>query len=225
MLKPQYAENWDASLEYYFKPVGVFSVGYFRKDISDFIVTGQIGVIGSGPDNGFGGRYSGYTLNSSFNAGEAKVNGWEFNYNQALSMLPGIFKGTSIFANYTYLTTNGDYGETAVRSTSDVVGFYPRTGNAGLNYKLKKFGASASVNYTGQYLATYAADASRLRYRFERYIVNFGLTYDLSRRFSFFADLQNAFNEPNSVYRYKESQVERITTAGTTMVFGVSGRF
>lgn len=224
-LKPQYSENIDLSLEYYMKPVGVFSVGYFIKDLQDFIVTGQIGVIGTGADNGFGGRYAGYTLNSSFNGGTAKVKGWEFNYNQTLSMLPGALKTLSVFANYTYLTTDGDYGETGTRSTSDVVGFYPRTGNAGLNWKYGKLGLSGSVNYTGQYLATYAADASRLRYRFERSIVNFGATYNLSRTVNFFVDLQNAFNEPNSFYRTNESRVERITTAGTTMVFGITGRF
>ncbi|MCR6630391.1 MAG: TonB-dependent receptor [Magnetospirillum sp.] len=224
-LKPQYSENIDLSLEYYFKPVGVFSVGYFTKSIEDFIVTGQIGVIGTGMDNGFDGRYAGYMLNSSFNGGKATVDGWEFNYSQALSMLPGVLKGTTIFANYTYLTTEGDYGTGANRSTSEVAGFYPKTGNAGITWKHGKFGASATVNYTGQYLATYSADQSRLRYRFERYITNFGFTYNLSRSLSFFADVQNAFNEPNSFYRYREDQVERITTAGTTLLIGVSGRF
>ncbi|WP_438480071.1 TonB-dependent receptor [Oleiharenicola lentus] len=221
-LKPQYSENWDASLEYYFKPVGVFSVGYFRKNLADYIVTG---LIGKGEDLGYTGDRASYDLFSSFNGGSATVKGWEFSYSQTLSMLPSVLKTLSIFANYTYLTTDGDYGETGVRSTSEVAGFYPRTGNAGLNWKYRKLGLSASVNHTGVYLATYAADASRLRYRFERNIVNFGATYNLNRTVNFFADLQNAFNEPNSFYRYKESQVERITTAGTTIVFGINGRF
>ena len=55
--------------------------------------------------------------------------------------------------------------------------------------------------------------------------MNFGFTYNLNRQLNFFVDLQNAFNEPISYYRYRESQVERITTAGTTMLFGVTGRF
>ncbi len=224
-LKPQHAENWDVALEYYLKPVGVISIGYFMKDIEDFIVTGQIGVVGSGADNGFGGRYEGYMLNSSFNGGVAKVRGWEFNYTQQLTMLPGILSGLGAFANYTYLTTSGDYGTAGARSTDDVAGFYPETGNAGLTFKYRSFGASASVNYTGSYLASYSADASRLRYRFDRTIVNFGVNYYLGKGTSVFADLQNAFNEPSEFYRYTESQVERITTAGTTLVVGITGRF
>jgi iron complex outermembrane receptor protein len=224
-LLPQYSENFDISLEYYLKPVGVFSVGYFTKRLSDFIVTGQIGVVGSGPDNGFGGRYDGYSLNSTYNAGTATVDGWEFNFSQALTMLPGVLKGTTVFANYTYLTTEGDYGTGDNRSTNEIAGFYPRTGNAGINWKYGKFGASASVNHTGKYLATYSADQSRLRYRFERNIVNFGFTYSMSRSANFFLDVQNAFNEPNSFYRYREDQVERITTAGSTILLGITGRF
>lgn len=224
-LKPQHAENWDATIEYYFKPVGVISAGYFIKDIEDFIVSGQIGVVGTGADNGFGGRYEGYTLNSSYNGGTAKVRGWEFNYTQQFSKLPGILSGLGAFANYTYLTTSGDYGTAGARSTNEVAGFYPKTGNAGLTFKYRAFGLSASVNYTGKYLATYSADASRLRYRFDRTIVNFGTTYNLGRGLSIFADLQNAFNEPVRFYRAKTNQVERITTAGTTILLGVSGRF
>ncbi|HWL16509.1 MAG TPA: TonB-dependent receptor [Opitutus sp.] len=224
-LGPQYAQSVDLSLEYYFKPVGVFSVGYFTKDLSDFIVTGQIGVVGAGPDNGFGGRYEGYALNSTFNGGKAKIEGWEFNFSQTLTMLPGLLKGTTVFANYTYLTTSGDYGESGARSTNEIAGFVPRTGNAGLSWKHGRFGLSGSINYTGDYLSNYSADPSRLRYRYERSIVNFGFTYNLNRQLNFFVDLQNAFNEPISYYRYRESQVERITTAGTTMLFGVTGRF
>jgi len=39
-LLPQTAENWDATLDYYFEPVGNFSIGWFRKQIKDYIVGG-----------------------------------------------------------------------------------------------------------------------------------------------------------------------------------------
>ena len=43
-LKPQYAENFDLSLEYYFEPAGVLSVGWFHKDITDFISRGNTAI-------------------------------------------------------------------------------------------------------------------------------------------------------------------------------------
>jgi len=65
-LLPQTAENWDATLEYYFEPVGNVSVGWFHKTIKDYIVSGIIGpTIGTGPNNGFDGEYAGFTTVST----------------------------------------------------------------------------------------------------------------------------------------------------------------
>jgi len=38
-LRPQYADNYDVGLEYYFKPVGLLSAGAFHKEIKNFIYT------------------------------------------------------------------------------------------------------------------------------------------------------------------------------------------
>ena len=54
-LLPQMSENWDATLDYYFEPVGDISIGWFHKRITDYIVSGIAGsTIGTGPDNGYG---------------------------------------------------------------------------------------------------------------------------------------------------------------------------
>ena len=37
-LLPQMATNWDATLDYYFEPVGNLSIGWFHKKIKDYIV-------------------------------------------------------------------------------------------------------------------------------------------------------------------------------------------
>ncbi|MEO6244119.1 MAG: carboxypeptidase regulatory-like domain-containing protein, partial [Opitutaceae bacterium] len=68
-LLPQTAKNWDASLDYYFEPVGNISVGWFHKEIRDFIVNGiASGTIGTGTDNGYAGEFGGFTRLSSANA-------------------------------------------------------------------------------------------------------------------------------------------------------------
>ena len=77
-LRPQTSTNWDATLEYYFEPVGNLTIGWFHKTIRDFIVSGiSSGTIGTGRDNGFDGEYGGFTRLSSANAGTAYVQGWE----------------------------------------------------------------------------------------------------------------------------------------------------
>lgn len=224
-LKPQTAENWDLSLEYYFEPVGQLSVGYFRKDIADYIVTRTIGTIGAGADNGFNGSYAGYEISGPSNAGNAKIDGWELNYQQQFTFLPGVLRGLGFSANYTKLKTSGDYGDTGARSTSDVARFTPESANAGLTYSYKRFGARVMYNYVSATLWDYSADASRLRYRDERELVNLSTTYQLRRGLTLSLDLANVFNAPQDFYRYAANRLERSTFNGTSVTVGVSGRF
>lgn len=222
---PQYSENIDLSLQYYLRPAGIISVGYFRKDIKDYILTTDIGIVGVGADNGFEGSYAGYTLRSSTNAGDAKVNGWEFDYRQQLTFLPGWMQGFTIAGNFTVLSTEGDFGGGAVRSDKEVAGFIPRTGNASLTYAHGKYRFSALLNYTGNYLNTFNATPQRNIYREERTIVNFGASYQWKPSLSFFVDVTNAFNEPQKTYIGYEDRPQRIIHTGQALVFGISGRF
>jgi len=224
-LKPQTSENWDASLEYYFEPVGQFSIGYFRKDLKDFLVTRTIGVVPTGNDNGFSGDFAGFEVNGRSNAGTATVDGWEVNYQQQFTFLPGVLRGLGFSANFTKLETSGDYGETGVRSTSDVARFTPETANVALNYKYRNYGARVSYNYTGKALWDYSSDPSRLRYRDAREIVNLGLTYQLRRGITLAVDFTNLFNAPQEFFRGFSDRLERATFNGTTITFGISGRF
>jgi TonB-dependent receptor len=101
-LKPQTAENWDFALDYYFEPVGNLSLGWFHKSIEDYFVTGvEMGRVGTGTDNGFGGDYQGAKLLTRSNLGSAVVQGWEFNYQQQFTFLPGPLRGLGFSANYT----------------------------------------------------------------------------------------------------------------------------
>ena len=222
---PQYSENIDVSLQYYLRPAGVVSLGYFRKDIEDYILTTDIGIVGVGADNGFEGSYPGYRLLASRNAGQAKVNGWEFDYRQQLTFLPDWLQGFAVSANYTFLSTEGDFGGGTVRSDKEVAGFIPLTGNAGLTYGRGKYRFSAQLNYTGNYLATFSATPQRNIYRAERTIVNFGLGYQWKPAVSFFLDLANAFNEPQQAYIGYENRQQRVINAGQAVTFGVNGRF
>lgn len=226
-LKPQHAENWDAGLEYYFEPVGQVSVGWFRKDISDFITSVTGGTVGSGPDNGFNGDFVGYEIRTTANGGHAKVDGWEFNYQQQFTFLPGFWRGLSFSANYTKLETSGDYGELAPRTTTtDVARFIPETANARLAYSYGRFGFNILYNRQSAYLQDYnATDASRLRYRMARELVNVGLSYRIHRNITISVDAANVFNNPQEFYRGVSDRLERSTTNGVALVVGLRGRF
>ncbi len=225
-LKPQTAENWDATLEYYFEPVGNFSVGWFHKTIEDYLVTNfEIGTVPTGTDNGYNGEYGGYTLRSTINAGTATVQGWEFSYQQQFTFLPSYFKGLGFSANYTVLKTQGDFGGSAVRSTGEVADFIPETGNLSLSYRYRKFSARVLLNFTSRYLDAFSATSARNQWRFSRTMTNLGFSYQVRPAVSLTCDVSNLFNEPVSWYRGIPDQMERTIITGTTLTFGVSGRF
>lgn len=220
-LKPQETENYDLSLEYYFEPAGVFSVGVFRKDITDFL-SRTSDEIDAGPGNGFGGDFAGFVLNTTLNQGKAKVEGWEINYNQRLTMLPRPFNGLQLFGNYTYLKTSGVYREGA----AELAGFVPRTANAGVSFRWRKLEARGAWRYTGDQLRSYNALVHQQnRFRpVESIDLNF--LYQFSARFGFFFDVINLKDKwPENYTGRDRGRITFSDSYGTRYNAGVSGRF
>ncbi len=226
-LRPQQAKNWDASLEYYFEPVGVLSASWFRKTIRDYIVRGiNQGTVAAGSDNGFNGEYPGFTLLTSANAGSATVEGWEFSYQQQFTFLPGLLKGLGASANYTWLETHGDFGGVVSRGTDEVPGFVPRTANYGLTWRHRHLSARVAMNYVGRHLTNFTATGSgRNLYRFSRQIVNIGVGYHFRPWLNLTLDVSNLFNEPEAFYRGIPDQMRSTNIPGTTITLGMNGRF
>lgn len=224
-IGPQYARNTDLSLEYYFSQAGVISAGYFKKKIKDYIITTQVGIVGEGANNGFDGLYAGYTLSSTVNGGTAEVEGWEFNYRQQLTFLPGLLRGIGLSANYTELKTVGNFGSGPVLQTSAVAGFIPRTANGTLTYNFRKFGVRVAMAYNGEYLSTYNASPSARYYRMPLKTVNAGLTYRWSPRVTLYCDATNVMDKPLTFYRYVPSQFRQSQKMQTALIMGVSGRY
>ncbi|MBI5766501.1 MAG: TonB-dependent receptor [Verrucomicrobia bacterium] len=226
-LLPQTARNWDATLEYYFEPVGNLTVGWFHKEIRDYIVSGiDSGTIGTGADNGFNGEYPGWTMLTSANAGTAIVQGWEFSYQQQFTFLPGLLKGLSGLVNYTLLDTHGNFGGAARRETGQIPNFVPRTANASLTWRYRAFSTRLLVNYAGTFLTAYnATSPARNLYRLERTLVNLGFSYQLRPSLTLTLDIDNLNNVPQQRYRGVPTNVEYFNYPGTTLTAGVSGRF
>ncbi len=226
-LSPQYGDNFDLSLEYYFEPVGLVSIGGFQKDLADFIFMDEGGVVGSGPSNGYEGQYEGYTILMQSNGGSARIRGLELAYQQELTFLPEILSGLGVFANYTRLSTEGNYGGSTERSSNQVARFVPESANAGLSYKRGRFNGRILVNHVGEHLFTYSADPSRLRYKMDRTVTNLSLNYRLRRGISLYCDFNNLFQEPQRYYigLGKKDRLQSFVNNGPTINFGVSGNF
>ncbi len=227
-LLPQNAKNWDASIEYYFEPSGSFSVGWFHKSISDFIVGAQeTGVVDAGAENGFEGLYEGYKILQSVNAGTAVAQGFEFSYQQQFRFLPGLLKTLRLSANFSVTNAHGDFGTVgAYRGNGEIAGFIPRTGNLALSWDYKKFGVSMSYNYTSLNIRSYNGTApSRNQYLAPRDLINLNLRYQLPRNLTLNFGVANLFNEPQRYFRGVPDQLETFLINGTTITAGLEGRF
>ncbi|HUR57806.1 MAG TPA: TonB-dependent receptor [Opitutaceae bacterium] len=226
-LKPQYADSYDLSLDYYFEPSGLVSVGAFRKDIRDFIHSVNGGRIPGGANNGFGGQYEGYELSTNANGGHARIRGLEFAYQQQFSFLPGFWRGFGFFGNYTYLQTSGDYGRTGTAVTAgELEDFTPRTANLGLSYIGHRWTIRVKYNYTATRLASFNSLVERRLYWLGYRQTDLNIKYDLTPHFSVFADVINVFDTPTQdQYYYIESRAKRSELFAPAIKFGVSGRF
>ncbi|MBI4623335.1 MAG: TonB-dependent receptor [Verrucomicrobia bacterium] len=226
-LLPQTAQNWDATLDYYFEPVGNLSVGWFHKTIKDYIVSGiNAGIVETSTDNGYNGEYGGFTRLTTSNAGTAIVQGWEFSYQQQFTFLPGLLKGFSGSANYTILDTHGKFGGTAYQGTGQVAGFIPRTGNVSLSWRYRDFSTRVLYNFTGEHITSYSAASPALNfYRFARKTVSLGMAYRVRANLNLTLDISNLFNEPQRLYTGIPDRMRSTIINFTTITCGMNGRF
>jgi len=225
-LRPQYSNSFDATAEYYFEPVGVFSVGVFLKEINDFIFNTTGTFIGSGPDNGFNGEYEGFELRSQANGGFARIRGWEANYRQQFTFLPGWLAGFGALANYTWLETRGDYGGAGVQTTATLANFTPRAANVGISYIRGKFNIRLTYGMAGETLLAYNAQQHLRRYRLQGNRLELKTRYPIGRRLDVYLDVYNVTNDKlRDVFAVPDRPRSILDRNDPQIHFGINGRF
>ncbi len=235
-LEPRRSKNYDLSLEYYFEPVGVISVGVFQKNIKNYDVSAvwditpeEAADLGAQPAPG---DDTPWRVTSRINAGDGQVRGIELNYSQQLSFLPGAARGLGIFSNFTYLETEGTFDRTGTGSqppekTNRLQGFIPRTANAGLSYIYHKYDLRLSWNYTDDWPENTPTDPATAKIRGSRWTMDFTGKYRLSQRLTLFADLVNLTSNHGKKYRgYGEPHLRNETNAlGFLLTGGITATF
>jgi len=223
-LKPQYSQNFDATAEYYFEPVGMVSVSAFLKEISDFQFTDSSQFVGPGAGNGFEGQYEGYRITTARNGGSARYRGIEVAYQQQFTFLPGIWRGFGFSANYTQLSTKGDYGGATV--TTQVAGFVPKTGNVALTYLGYGWNLRLNAVWRDTYLITNSANPALVVYQEPKMQINLKTRYTFSRKVSVFCDIENLNKSPiTETYAGTKDRPTQTRIVVAKVVAGVTGRF
>ncbi|WP_249352242.1 MULTISPECIES: TonB-dependent receptor [unclassified Rudaea] len=144
-LKPTKSNNYDATLEWYFSPVGSLSGGVFYREIDGYIQNYVTDVV-------IGGEK--YQLSSPQSAGRGHLAGAELAYQQTFDFLPGIWSGLGAQINYTYIdgsTVTPQYigGPSVIAPLQNVS---KNNYNVVLFYEKYDISARLAYNYRSRYI-------------------------------------------------------------------------
>jgi TonB-dependent receptor len=225
-LQPWHADNYDLSLEYYTRQGGSFSVGLFRKQITDFFGSAvRTATLADTVELGLDPRYVGWTITSRFNSGDARISGAEFSATHSLAPLGGWARHLSAFANGTKLKLEGNQGASFAE-------FIPENLNWGISFSRKPVIFMARWNYrgrqTGAAIPALGPDAFTGEDRHTTLDVN--TEYRISKTMSLFVNIQNVFNSPIITLAYgpeTPDYARRLLTSisGMTISLGIKGNF
>jgi TonB-dependent receptor len=171
-LDPYISDQIDVALTWYMEDVGMISLGYFYKDIEDFIQKTTSNGPYPDPDSPDGSCYMDiegaelvddngcviFEIATPRNGESATVKGWELNVQRDFDFLPGILANTGIVANYTYTeseadTINPDTGE-VLEIPLPFPGLSEDAYNVILYYEDDRLDVRVSYNYRDDYLAS-----------------------------------------------------------------------
>jgi TonB-dependent receptor len=173
-LKPMNAQQYDASLEYYFSATGSVSFAVFHKTLSGYFLTATTNESYAPNKNGGTGANYVFETTRTMNGGKGSVEGFEFAYQQFFDSLPGFWAGFGLQANYTKIYNHG--GGNAVQNVNEEA----QRNNHGI----------ANLPIEGM-----SNDSANLALLYAKYGVDFRLAYNWRSRYLMTSSAANV-NQP-----------------------------
>ena len=101
-LKPTTSRQLDLTAEWYFSPVGSFTVAVFNKQLKDIIIN-QMSTYQMADNTG---KLWDFKITSPINGARGRARGIELAYQQYFDKLPGWMSGFGTQANFTFVDSN-----------------------------------------------------------------------------------------------------------------------
>ncbi|SDD90477.1 TonB-dependent receptor [Riemerella columbipharyngis] len=215
-LKSSYSHNYDFMAEYYFKSVGIISLGGFYKKINNFIYDYRDSQYNY---DKFAKDFSDienqldpgevYSYSQSRNGQSVSVYGFEASLQRQLDFLPGLLSHLGVYLNYTYTKSvaKGIYSSGGVlREGLMLPGTAPNIFNASLSWENKRFLARVSLNHTSAYLDELGDSSFYDRYYDKQTFLDANASFAITRRMRVFVEANNLTNQP---LRYYQGQYAR----------------
>ncbi|HEY9236313.1 MAG TPA: TonB-dependent receptor [Phenylobacterium sp.] len=100
-LEPEISDNISIRVAKYFEPVGLIAFNYYRNSVKGLFQTEEL----TADEFGYTGQeYAGYTFRTTrtVDGQSIKIEGYELEFNHALSYLPGALSGLTVRGSYTH---------------------------------------------------------------------------------------------------------------------------
>jgi TonB-dependent receptor len=234
-LKPWTADNVDLRLTYYNKTGGYIGLGLFTKRVKNIIATydtppltaADIAALDAAyPDLNLGPDAENYTLHTSVNAGNGRLDGAELELRQSLDhFLPRWAHGFRIYGSSTYSNPKGPQ--------SDIFSNQAWRDKLNLSFSRRKFSANIGYTMNGEKIEDDLITSnghSGQQVSVRQNLIEFNVTYSLTRWARLFAGATNITDERRArEQRYPGrpgySTMTSSNTFGKTYTIGVTGSF
>ena len=164
-LKPTTAKNIDASVEWYFAPVGSVTLALFYKELNDVAANTTARL----PFTNNGATFSALVTTPGNSDQTGKIKGFEVGYQQFYDFLPAPFDGLGVNANFSYIDSKGVPQNTLSATDPDVgagrvttvdtsklplQGLSKHNANFALIYEKQKISARLAYSWRSDFLLT-----------------------------------------------------------------------
>jgi TonB-dependent receptor len=185
-LQPYQASNWDFSLEYFPKGVGVVSLGLFRKDIRRFVFTQRlVDALPGGAD-----------LELPLNGDRAHIQGLEAEWQYQFLSAPAPFDGFGFAVNVTLTDGEAKPGAARPGETIRFLGQSDLLYNAALTYEKNGLFLRLAANFRSDYILLYGGDRNSDVYVEDGFRLDASASYKFSDRITVFAEASNLTDDP-----------------------------
>ncbi|MFC0253478.1 TonB-dependent receptor [Massilia consociata] len=210
LLKPFRAKTFDSSFEYYFGKNAFVGLGLFQKNIDTYIqsLRNNVAFRDTGlplsllPSN-FNGEEI-FAVTAPINTDGGKLKGFELNYQQPFTFLPGWGKNFGTVLNYTKVSSKIEYAISPTstdRIVDDLLNLSPKSWNATLYYDDGKFSARVSGAKRSSFLTRVPGQNNNdVEGKNETFNVDLSISYKWSDQLEFTLEGINLTNEASDQF-------------------------
>ena len=235
-LEPFRAKTFDLGAEWYFGKGAFLGVGYFYKDIDTYIQAlrqnmpyNQTGLpLSLLPSNFTGDEV--FAVTTPINTKGGPLKGWEVNYQQPFTFLPGIGRHFGVLLNYTRVESTIEYLVSPTSTTTikdELIGLSPKSWNATLYYDDGRFHARVSAAHRSAFLTRVPGQNNNdVEGTNESTNVDASISYQITPNFQVVLEGVNLTNEPvdQFISRARNSVVSHSYT-GREYLVGIRAKF